>query len=398
MQRPQTRKDLVSFILILGGIIGIGPLTIDIYLPAFNAIGAEFEASERMVQLSLTSYFIGIALGQISYGPIVDRFGKKPPLFFGLALFMASSIGCYFSVTIEQMICFRFFQAIGACAATVIPRAIVRDIFSPQESARVYSHLVLVTGVGPMMAPLIGNILLECCGWRSIFSFLAALSLCGLILVYFAIPETKGANKEEKISKAFRKYWGILHDRSFLVNGLCGGMMMAGLFSYITGSPAIYLDHFAISERQYGLIFSLNSLGFVVFSQINARLLKKFRSEFLLRKIMLMPLVVGVLMMLVSDDFWLVTALFSAFVCCCGMIFPNTSALSLANHAVHSGSAAALLGTIQFSLAALGSFMIGKLSANSPMKALLIVGIAGIVAFVINYFDKPVRNSARSHN
>ena len=392
--RPKNKKDFVILLLVLGGIIALGPLTIDVYLPAFNAIGAEFKSSERLVQLSLTTYFIGITFGQIIYGPIVDRFGKKTPLFFGLALFILSSIGCYYCKNIEQLIVLRFFQAFGACACTVVPRAIVRDLFTPQESGRVFSHLILVMGAAPILAPLVGNILLEQFGWRSIFAFLSLFSVFCLLLAYRAIPETRGADENEKISKALRKYLGILRDRNFVRSSLTGGLMMAGLFAFVTGSPAIYLDFFNLSSRQFGLIFSLNSIGFVCASQINAYLLRRFSLESLFKKIIFLPLLVGILLLISAasnHDFLVITLLFFVFLFSCGMIFPNATALALANQAAHSGSASALLGTIQFALAACASFLIGKIHDGSVVAVVLIVGSCGILAFATQQILKERR-------
>ena len=392
--RPKNKKDFVILLLVLGGIIALGPLTIDVYLPAFNAIGAEFKSSERLVQLSLTTYFIGITFGQIIYGPIVDRFGKKPPLFFGLVLFIFSSIGCYYCKNIEQLIVLRFFQAFGACACTVVPRAIVRDLFTPQESGRVFSHLILVMGAAPILAPLVGNILLEQFGWRSIFAFLSLFSVFCLLLAYRAIPETRGADENEKISKALRKYLGILRDRNFVRSSLTGGLMMAGLFAFVTGSPAIYLDFFNLSSRQFGLIFSLNSIGFVCASQINAYLLRRFSLESLFKKIIFLPLLVGILLLISAasnHDFLVITSLFFVFLFSCGMIFPNATALALANQAAHSGSASALLGTIQFALAACSSFLIGKIHDGSVVAVVLIVGSCGILAFATQQILKERR-------
>ncbi|MBU6140187.1 MAG: multidrug effflux MFS transporter [Proteobacteria bacterium] len=389
--RPQNKKDLVFLILILGGIIAIGPLTIDIYLPAFNAIGADFGSSEKMLQLSLTSYFLGITFGQLLYGPIVDRFGKKLPLFLGLSLFAIASIGCYYCTNIEQMVILRFFQAIGACSGMVIPRAIVRDIFSPQESARVSSHLILVIGIAPILAPLIGNFLLEQFGWRAIFAFLGLFSLFCLLIARFAVPETKGANKREKISQTFPRYWKILRDRKFTTSALSGGLMTGGLFAYVTGSPAIYLDFFELSSRYYGLIFSLNAIGFVIASQINAYLLKKYSLEPLLRKIVILPFCIGVALIFCPANFWVMTLLFSLFLFSCGMVFPNVGASALTNQGEHSGSASALLGTIQFGLAAITSFLVSKFSEGNVTFVALVVGSCGIMSCCIQQVFKKRR-------
>ncbi|MBM3580330.1 MAG: multidrug effflux MFS transporter, partial [Alphaproteobacteria bacterium] len=269
---------------------------------------------------------------------------------------------------------------IGACAGTVIPRAIVRDIFSPQESARVFSHLILVMGVAPILAPLVGNILLAAFGWRSIFAFLALFAVFCLILAWRAVPETKGANPDEKISRVFKKYSKILRDKNFVISALTGGLMMAGLFAFITGSPTVYLDFFAISPHQYGLIFSINSIGFVIASQINAYLLRRMSVAELFPKLLLIPLLTGLFLLSCPENFWLLTAAFFIFICSCGMLFPNATALALANHAAHSGSASALLGTIQFALAALASFTISEIHDGGVTATALVVGSCGILA------------------
>lgn len=380
MPHPKTKKDFVLLILALGAIIAIGPLTTDIYLPAFNAITNDLAASESLIQLSLTTYFLGITFGQISYGPIIDRFGKKPPLFFGLSLFLLASIGCYFCTKIEQLIVLRFFQAFGACAGSVVPRSIVRDIFSTQESARVFSRLTLVMGLAPILAPLIGNVILEEFTWRAIFAFLAFFAVFCLLVSWRAVPESAGANPDEKISKAFRKYWGILHDSKFVISALGGGFMMGGLFSYVTGSPAIYLDFFKLDSHQYGKILSTNAIGFIIASQINARFLRKFSIDAVLRKIIFIPLLVGIALTLCPPNFYCVSGLFFLFICSCGMIFPNTTASALANHTKHSGSASALLGTIQFAIAAISSFLVSKFYDGDISVICLVVGSCGILA------------------
>jgi DHA1 family bicyclomycin/chloramphenicol resistance-like MFS transporter len=397
---PQNKKEFVLLVMILGAIIALGPLTIDIYLPAFSAIAKDFQAPDSLVQLSLTTYFIGLAFGQIFYGPIIDRYGKKKPLFLGLILFLAATIACSHATNINQIIVLRFFQAFGACSCTVIPRSIVRDIFSPQESARVFSHLLLVMGIAPIMAPLIGNILLEISGWRAIFTFLAFTAILCLVLSHLKIPETKGFNENEKISDGLKKYLGILRDKNFVISSLIGGFAMAGLFSYITGSPFLYIEFFGLSSRHYGYIFSINSIGFIAASQINAKLLKKFELHILLKKVLILPAIAGVCLVFLApffNGFWFVTALFFITLCCCGMIMPNTSALAMANQAKHSGSASALLGTIQFILATITSFAISKFHNGSITPIVIVTGLCGVAPFLIyKYFFAKLYHESNS--
>ena len=268
-----------SLLIVLGILIAIGPLTIDVYLPAFLQMSQSFDVDASKIQLTLTFYFLGIVLGQIFYGPIIDRFGKKPPLIFGLILFIITSLGCSFAQNIEQIIALRFLQAIGGCASIVVSRAIVRDIYSLQDSAKAFSNLILVMGLAPIIAPFIGNLILQNFDWKMIFIFLALYGVLCLILSIFLVPETGGFNNDEKIRHAFKKYFGILHDDNFLINALCGSTMMACLMSYMTASPFLYLEFFHSSTTFYSAVFSVNAIGFIALSQINGYLLRKNKVE-----------------------------------------------------------------------------------------------------------------------
>jgi DHA1 family bicyclomycin/chloramphenicol resistance-like MFS transporter len=382
----QTQKSFILLILILGCIIAIGPLSVDMYLPAFSAIAKRFNATESEVQLSLTFYFIGMSCGQLLYGPIVDRFGRRIPLFFGLSIFIISSILCCFSRDINELIILRFFQAIGVCASFVIPRAIVRDLFSTQESARVFSHLTLVIGVVPILAPIGGSLILQIFDWRGIFAFLALFGICNLLLSYFFLPQTKGANKEDKISNSVKKYFGILKDRNFVICAMSGGFAMAGLFSYLVGSPFIYLKFFGISPQNYSFVFAINSIGFIFFSQINARLLKKFLLRKILDKILFLPAIFGIIMILIGafhPTFLSITAIFFIFLASIGMVNPNMVAASLANQSAHAGSASAMLGTIQFIIATIASLAISNLHNGTAVPITFVCGICGIASCLV---------------
>ncbi len=384
--KPKNHKDFIFLILILGSITAIGPLTIDMYLPAFLKIGHNFGASENLVQLSLTTCFIGLAVSQLFYGPIIDRFGKKLPLFFGLTIFIIASIACCFANNINQLIILRFFQALGACSAMVIPRSIVRDIFSPQESARVFSHLMLVIGIAPILAPIAGTMLLVHFDWKAIFVFLGSFGIICLLVSCYAIPQSKAPDINDKISSAFKKYRGILHDRNFVVCALSGGLAMAGLFAYITGSPFAYLDFFGLSSKSYSIVFAINSIGFITASQINAYFLKKFSIETILKKVLLVPAIFGIVLILVGANFptfWLFSLTMFVFLGAIGAIVPSSTALALSNQSKHSGSASALLGTIQFSLATITSFLISKTHDGSLFYMSLIIGTCGVLSFLV---------------
>lgn len=378
-----------NLIIILGILIAIGPLTIDVYLPAFVDIATDLQTKISQVQLSLTFYFIGIVFGQIFYGPIIDRFGKKPPLIFGLTLFVITSLLCCFAKNIEQIIILRFFQAIGGCASVVISRAIVRDIFNPQQTAQVFSNLVLVMGLAPIVAPFIGNVILKNYNWRVIFLFLAIYGFICLIMSIIKVPETKGFNKDEKISHALKKYLAILKDRNFVVNSLCGSAMMACLMSYMTSSPFLYLQYFKTSSTFYSSLFSINALGFVVLAQINGMLLKKYTIEKILDKLIYIPLISGICLILIGfaeQQLILTTVIIFILVAICGAINPNTSALALANQSKHTGSASALFGTIQFISATIFSMFANYFHNNTATPICIIIGSCGVLCFIIRRF------------
>jgi DHA1 family bicyclomycin/chloramphenicol resistance-like MFS transporter len=383
---PQNKKEFIFLIIILGSIIAIGPFTIDMYLPAFTAIADSFGAPEPLVQLSLTSYFIGLALGQIFYGPIIDRFGCRIPLFLGLLIYIASSLACCFSSDIEQLIALRFFQAIGACACVVAVPAVVRDIFPPQECARIFSRLMLVFGIAPVVAPILGNIFLLKFGWESIFVFAAGFGIFCLGLAYYAVPAGRGPNPEDKITNALQKYFGILHDRNFVICALVNALTMSALLSYITGSPFVYLKFFNISSNGYSLFFCINAIGLAAIAQINAQFLKKFSIEEILGKALLIAALTGLALVFTGQNnptFWSLTSTLFVFLMVIGVILPNSAALALANQAKHSGSAAALLGTIQFTLATIASFLVSEFNDGTAFSMSLLIGSCGVGACLV---------------
>ncbi len=384
IENCKSGKNLIFLILILGSVTAIGPLAIDMYLPAFSDISENLSAPHNLIQLSLTSYFVGMTLGQLIYGPIIDRFGKKPPLFIGLIIFVITSILCCFVTDAKQLIILRFFQAIGVCGAMVIPRSVVRDIFSTQESARVFSHLMLVMGVAPVLAPILGSFILLKFNWRGIFIFFAIFGLICFYVSYKFIPQTKLANKDEKISGAFKKYREILCDKNFVICAITSGFIMGSLFGYITGSPSVYMDFFGMNSQEYAMFFALNSLGFIGAAQINARILKKLKIEEVLRKSLFFMACSGFILLLVTvfcPVFWAFIFIFFIFLACIGGTSPNLTALALKKQTAHSGSASALLGAIQFVFAVTVSFVVSFLPFNGLISMSVIVGVCGIIAY-----------------
>lgn len=379
-------KKVAFLVFILGSIIAIAPLTIDMYLPAFDAMAKDLNTTQAKLQLSLSFYFIGMALSQIIYGPVVDRFGKRLPLFFGLTTYVITSILCCFIKNVDSLIILRFFQALGVCSCIVVPRAIVRDLFSPQESAKIFSHLLLVIGVAPIFAPPFGSLLLIKFGWQSIFVFSAFFGIFCLFLAYFFLPKTKESNKDDKISHALKKYLGILKDKNFVTTSIAGGFSMAGLFCYITGSPAFYMNFYKISASHYSLIFSINAIGFILISQLNAYFLRKFSMEDILQKTIFFPAIFGIFLIFFSffkPNLIIMASLFTLFLGAIGAVNPNATAIAMANQAKHSGSASALLGTIQFIIAAIFSALISLFQSHEIYPFVIITSSCGFLSLII---------------
>lgn len=373
-------------VLILGLLAAFGPLSIDMYLPSLPDIAKSFNTDLSQVQFSLASFFVGLAIGQVFYGPLTDRFGRKKPLYVGLTIYALSSLGCALSHNAESLIFFRFLQALGSCAGMVISRAIVRDKYHAKESARIFSLLMLIMGVAPILAPLLGGQISAFWGWRGLFWVLFAISLFTLLGVIFLLPETHRPDRGVKFSETLKVYGSIIKDREFLGYTLSGGLAQSGLFAYITGSPFVFMSHFKVSPQSYATIFGLNAFGLILFSQINGHLLKRHTPQKILRRVYPMTALMGLVLMLCGTygaglfTIGLSIFLFMSFL---GMTFPNSTASSLESQGLKAGSASALLGTMQFSLSAISSGLVSYFHNGTLVPMTMIIGLCGMGAFVV---------------
>ncbi|HEY1078757.1 MAG TPA: multidrug effflux MFS transporter, partial [Bdellovibrio sp.] len=274
-----------SLILVLGSLTALGPFSIDMYLPAFPKMAEGLGTTVPQIAMSLSSYFIGLAAGQLFYGPFLDRFGRKIPLYIGLLIYILASIGCGFSKSVETLVAFRFIQAIGGCAAGVTSMAMVRDYFSPQESAKVLSLLILILGLSPLLAPTIGGLLATHMGWQSLFWALTSLGVFVMSLAIFFLPSIYTPNKDQSLHpfKIVKNYWHILKNPRFYAYSLAGAIGFSGLFAYLAASPTIFMEIFKVSEQTYGFIFALLASGLIGASQVNVLLLKRFNNTTILR-------------------------------------------------------------------------------------------------------------------
>ncbi|HQV41090.1 MAG: Bcr/CflA family multidrug efflux MFS transporter [Moraxellaceae bacterium] len=380
------QRLMPGWIILMGALTAIGPLSIDMYLPGFPAIGKEFDAGSR-VELSLASFFIGLAIGQLFYGPISDRYGRKPPLYFGLSLFLLASVGAATSQSIEALIGWRFIQGLGGCAGMVIARAVVRDRCDAQEAARAFSLLILVMGIAPILAPLLGGIIVTESGWRSIFIVLAIFAFGCLVAIRYMLKESHSVSGSHPLilRKVLRDYLQILTNREFMRYTLSSSLAFTGMFAYIAGSPHVLMQVHHIPPQHYGWIFGSNALGLIAASQLNARLLRHYDLNWLLNRGVATAALSGSGLALFALFDWLsLPALLAGlfiFITSLGFISPNASAAALAHQGHRAGTASALMGAIQFALATLAGACMSIWHDGSAMPLAIFMGVCGVGAW-----------------
>lgn len=378
------------FILSLGAFVGLAPLTIDMYLPALPHMASEFGVPASQVQLTLAAYFIGLACGQAVYGTLADRFGRKLPLYAGMLLYAIASAGCALAPTIDALIALRFLQALGGCAAIVIPMAMVRDIFNQRDSARALSRLMLVMGVAPILAPLAGAAVLEYAGWRAIFWVLAAVGVACLLAAFVAVQETlpQDRRRSHGAGEIARTYGSLLADRSFMSFALAGACASAGMFAYIAGSPFVLIEQHGFSPVAYSFVFGANAMALIAASQLNHRLLESHHPQRILGIAIAVMLASGVAMVLSSATGWggvagIIVPLL-VFMGGMGFVSPNAAAAAMAQQGQRAGSASALLGSIRFGVATLAGASVAA-AAGWPRVAMTGVILACAVLALLAY-------------
>lgn len=369
-------------LLILGALSAFGPLAIDFYLPAFPAMAHAFATDEKHVQTTLAAYFLGLSLGQLVYGPVADRFGRRIPLLFGVGLFTVASLACAYAPTLDSLIVARFVQALGGCAGMVLSRAIVSDKCDPVASAKVFSQLMLVMGLAPILAPMLGGVLVNVAGWQSIFLALSLFSGVCLLAVGLGLPESLPTHvPRQPLSGALRQYLRLLADRTFVGHALTGGIAIAGMFAYIAGSPFVFIKLYGVPPEHYGWLFGSNAAGFILMAQVNARMLAKRGPAFLLARAVWLYLAAALLLLAVAAlhpaALW--PLLVPLFVCISslGCIIPNASACAMSGQGARAGSASALMGCLQFSVAAGAAALVGVLHDGSAVPMALVISLCG---------------------
>ncbi len=394
------RPSYTRLALILGALAAFGPFSIDMYLPALPTIAAEFGVTTATIQQTLSVFFIGLALGQLFYGPISDRVGRRAPLLFGCGLYTVASIGCALAPSAGGLMALRFLQALGGAVGMVIGRSVVRDCFEEREAARMFSLLVLVMGIAPITAPLLGGQVLIALGWRAIFLFLAAFGLFCLLMVWWGLGESlpKERRTREGLGYALRAYAGLLSDRRYMGFALAGGLASAAMFAYISGSPFVFIELNEVPPEHFGFFFGANAAGLITASQLNRWLLSRFSAAALLGAALNVTagaalLLLGVTLLNVGG-FPLLVALLFVVIASTGMVMPNATALALGPYGRKAGSASAVLGATQFAAGALAGALVGLLANGAALPMTGVIALCSVGAWMcLRFLARPIQTT-----
>jgi len=387
MPAPSMTTRLVFLLAVL---TAFGPLSIDMYLPAFPAMTAELNTDQGALEFTLAAYLVSAGLCQMLYGPLSDRFGRRPPLFFGCAFFAVAAFACARATSVGSLTAARFLQGFGSAAGVVVARAVVRDMSEPQEAARVFSQLMLIMGIAPILAPWVGGQILLFSGWRGIFILLTAFGGLTLAASYFILPETLPAARRVRggFGIAFRNYGALLSDRRFMGFSLAAGFISGTLFSYIAGASFVFIELYGITPQRFGYLFGLNAVGLVAASQINRLLLRRFPAEAILSWAMKGNALAASALALFGYTGWgglyplaifLFIALFHV-----GLTYPNIPAVALAPYGSLAGSASALLGAFQFLIGGAGGALVGVFFNGTAFPMTACMAACSIVGWILH--------------
>ncbi len=383
-------------ILILGALATISPFSIDMYLPGFPAIADDLNTTIDQVQLSLTAYLIGIALGQLLYGPLLDRFGRKNPLYIGLAIYVFASVGCAFADSISALIIMRFVQALGGCVGIVAAQALVRDLFPANKTAQAFSLIILVISVSPMIAPTVGGYMTSAFGWQYVFLVLGGITLLIMAAVYFFLPEGKKADTTMSLKPkaVLGNFYLVIKEPQFLVYTVAGGLATAAPFAYIAGSADVFMNIYKVSEQFYGWIFAFLAFAMIGSTQLNHILLKKFKSEQIIKVTLMYQSVAGLALVIGTYYQWytmygLIAVMF-VFLTGQGLIGPNTSALSLAPFDKNAGSASALSGSWRLGIGGIISAIVSVLHNGTAIPMVGMMAMCSVVSLILLFAGNSV--------
>ena len=395
--RVRSSELPVAWIMMLGLIVAIGPLSIDMYLPALPAMADDFGVSTAFMANSVPAYFVGLVFGQLIYGPLSDRVGRVKPLYFGMALYVVASIVC--ATTSSEYVLFagRTVQALGACVGAVVTRAAIRDRLTAKQTAKAFSIMILVMGLAPILAPSLGALFLQFFDWHSIFWFLAAFGMLNLLLTKFFFFETLSEeNRNARPAKeVLSQYWDLLKDPRFNYPAIGGGLLMGAMFVYISSASELIMDTYGVSATHFGWLFGMNAAGFVGLTQLNQWLTNRFRILSILRFGTMMQVISAATLFIIGlifgTDAWFPLVLGCIFFCIAGLGLtqPNASAIALAFQKTRAGMASAMQGSLMFSVGIFGGLLLNLFPVNPVLKiGIAMFSLMSLGAFLIWQIDR----------
>lgn len=378
------------YAVVLGLLTTLGPMAIDMYLPVLPAMGPALHAGSDALQASLMAFYLAMGAGQLIAGPLSDAYGRKPPLIAGLALFVLASIGCAFANDVQTLIALRLLQGLGACACMVTPRAMVRDLHTGPQAARMMALLMTVYTVSPILAPLAGSFIADAAGWRGVFWALATVGLVGLAMVLLILPETRppAMRTRASLAQAWTGYGTLLRDGRFLVRALMASLTLGGFYVYVAGSPFVLGTHYGVSPRGYAILFGLNAVPYVAVVQVNGWLTRRFALKAIVRAAVGAQCAVAVALwaMFASglDDLALLQVGLMGFFAFTGILLPSLFVLAMEGHAALAGSASALIGTLNFTGGAVAMAVVSPFLDGTPRPMLAGIAVCSVLVLALS--------------
>ncbi|RZJ76662.1 MAG: Bcr/CflA family efflux MFS transporter [Flavobacterium sp.] len=389
-----TRKKHFYLVLILGTLTALGPFSIDMYLPGFPAMAKYLHTDVPGVALSLSSFFIGLACGQLLYGPLLDKYGRKKPLYIGLCVYIVASVGCAFAHSLQMLIAVRLIQAIGSCAAAVAAMAMVRDLFPVNENAKIFALLMLVVGASPMIAPTVGGYVTEGAGWQWVFIILAIMALLILLAVIFVLPDSFVPDKGLSLAPGniISGFLTVFKNPQFYTYTFTGSFAIAGLFAYVSGSPQVFMEVYHLDEKTYGWIFAGLSVALIGASQLNSLLLKKYKSDEIMKVSLTIQAIVSIIFFAWAStgvlSLTITIVMLFLFLACVGFTNPNAIALTLAPFSKNAGTASSLFGALQLGIGSVVTMSIGWFKAEPVTILAAVMCATALLAFLVYFISK----------
>lgn len=373
----------LRILLILSALMSFSSISTDMYLPALPTLVQDFHTDIGRVELTVSTFLIGFSLGQLFWGPLSDRFGRRMPIAAGLVLFILGSAGCAMSATITEMLAWRIVQALGACAGPVLARAMARDLYARERSAQMLSTLILMMAIAPLLGPLLGGKILEAWSWHSIFWILAMTGLLALLALLF-LPETLAVSMRSKQStiQTLTAYLSLIRDRRLLIYAVSGGFYYGGCYAFIAGTPFAYVDYYHVSPQAFGLLFGVNIIGLMVVNFLNTRLVGRLGADRIFRFGSWIAAISGIVLALDAWSGWgglpgLAIPIF-CFMSVSGFIVANSVANALSAFPKQAGAASSLVGAMHYGSGIFSAALLGWFADGTPRPMGVIVALAGI--------------------